>query len=141
MKKNVETLIKLNDLHLETPEQLGEYYKKIRTFQLRHRDGPTPSPLLTEDPNDTAFLFGSECSDVLCTKSLIMLKTEATEKIASILGSEIVKPDVSPSEFDAMLDTIPNETLFEALKKLAISLKRDPEMLEIHVEIAGGPHK
>jgi len=141
MNNEVKRLKELTELDIKTPEDLIQYSKKIQTFRLLHRDGLDKcAPLITKDPYDTALLFGGQCSGVLCTKSVVMVKSEAVRRIAFLLGSEIISSNASPSEFDAMLDTIPAEKLLEALKALAKSFNKDPDIIEIHIKIAGGPH-
>jgi len=92
------------------------------------------------DIYDISLISAPECDDVMCVKGLAMLKTEAVKRLALILGSEVVNPEITPSEFDAILGTIPEETLSSAIKKLRVSLRLNPEPMK-SVERLGGSYK
>jgi hypothetical protein len=126
---------------VENPDNFMYFFKEMRVNQIKFRDGVGEGkalPPITEDPYDTSILFPPRCDDILCTKSVMVPKAEATKKLALFLGSEVVNPDITPSEFDAILDAIPEETLLEALKKLAVDYHRKPEFMESEINRMGG---
>jgi hypothetical protein len=140
LQSHIHEVLQNIRLKVETVEDLIEFKKKHRLFELNAGSvNFAPSAESIENVYDKALLFTKECTDILCSNAIIMSVAEATKKIALFLGSEVVNPDITPLEFDATLDTIPEEILVKALINLALSYKKNPEILEVTMEEYGGP--